>query len=75
MMWEKVVFLQFHVLYLFTTVCYPYTMQVHTWDDIQDKQYRSKYAMLSTRNNEDSIMKLVRLFLAQLISLCHSDVN
>ena len=55
MMQKRVAFLQFHVLYLFTTVCYSYTMQVHTWDYSQDKPYGSKCAMLSTWNTKDNI--------------------
>jgi hypothetical protein len=28
---EKVIILQFHILHLFSMVCYPYTVQVHSW--------------------------------------------
>ena len=37
---EKVIILQFHILHLFSMVCYPYTVQVHSW---ADKKGKSKW--------------------------------
>jgi len=34
---EKVIILQFHILHLFNMVCYPYTVQVHSWADKKGK--------------------------------------
>ena len=69
MMQKNVVFLQFHVLYLFTMVCYPYTMQFHPWADSQDKPNGSKWAMLSSWNTKDNTYETNATF------SCHSDIN
>jgi hypothetical protein len=40
---EKVIILQFHILHLFSMVCYPYTVQVHSWADKQcNPKWRQK---------------------------------
>lgn len=50
---KNVVFLLFHILYLFNVVCYPYTKQVHPWADSQAKPCRGKCAKYRTWNNKD----------------------
>ena len=42
---DSVVFLRFHVLYLFSEMCYTYTAWVQPWTDSQAKPCGGAYAM------------------------------
>ena len=42
---KNVVFLLFHILYLFNMIHYLYTAQANPWNESQDKPFRDKFAM------------------------------